>query len=623
MRANEINRKIAVIFATDIVGYSKHMENNENEAVKSLRACENILTKLFIKYDGNLFNTGGDSFFAEFTSAVSAVECGAEFQTQLEEYYRENDPSIKLEFRTGINMGDVVKEKKNLLGDGVNIAARLEALAQPNGISISKSVYDLVNGKVDLKFSDLGVQKIKENEFHAYDVLLKPSHKRTLKVSSKSHTPLLVIFFTAVFILGLVGTLYFNSSSETSQTSLKVLTSDKPSVLIMPFENQTGNKDNDFVGLGITSNLISTLSQNESLLIPSGNTGKIIKKNSLPDKKIKDEYGIEYILRGDVQGVKGNFRITIEMTDLSKDEVVWSQMYELKDSTDIFSVQDKLSLSIMERLSVKTKGSLADKTVTKNPEAYKKHIYALSAYGLKTVEGSEKAEKLWNEAIQLDPENVKLQFMLAWVHWRKVTMGISNDAKKDMKTAYEIATKTIKEADPWAAPNALAGLIELFSKKHEAACARIPILLSLTKDISDLSMANLVIHSCGDLENAISNYEKILITNPHHPAWVFYMYTHALIEDKQYEKAKTFCLQKLQENHNWKGVDQTLYLLLAFIHEKEGNKKMAKKMFDKQRAIDGKGKTAQRIHKEFISKKDKTYLNEVIAALKPYGLEDK
>ena len=129
-----IERKIAVIFATDVVGYSKHIETDENATIKSLRACESLLKDLFEKYKARLFNTGGDSFFGEFESAVAAVECAVEFQNAIKGRNKTADATVKLEFRIGINVGDVVKEKGNLLGDGVNIAARLESLAQAGGI---------------------------------------------------------------------------------------------------------------------------------------------------------------------------------------------------------------------------------------------------------------------------------------------------------------------------------------------------------------------------------------------------------------------------------------------------------------------------------------------------------
>merc|ERR1711965_429350 len=180
MAAKEIDRKIAVIFATDVVNYSKNMEKDESETVKSLRFCEKTLKGLFKKHNGNLFNSGGDSFMAEFVSAVDAVECAVEFQKEIKNRNALSSTNVALEFRVGINMGDVIKEKSNLLGEGVNIVARLEALALPNGISLSKSVFDFVKSKTMHQFNDLGIQKVKQNEFHAFDVVSDPSQKRSL-----------------------------------------------------------------------------------------------------------------------------------------------------------------------------------------------------------------------------------------------------------------------------------------------------------------------------------------------------------------------------------------------------------------------------------------------------------
>ena len=161
MPSNEIDRKIAVIFVADVVGYSKHMEKDEDETLKSYSACETILNNLLEKYKGKIFNTAGDSVLAEFSSAVNAVECGVAFQSEIKKKNESNPSDVKLEFRIGINMGDVVSKDGNLLGDGVNIAARLEALAQPAGITISKSVYDFVVPKTKMSFNDLGIQKVK------------------------------------------------------------------------------------------------------------------------------------------------------------------------------------------------------------------------------------------------------------------------------------------------------------------------------------------------------------------------------------------------------------------------------------------------------------------------------
>ena len=180
----EINRKIAVILATDVVAYSKHMEQNESDTVKNLRSCEQILKKITRNHNGRIFNSGGDSFFIEFPSAVEAVEAAVEFQLQIKKRNTSSEDIIPLEFRIGINSGDVIEEQDNLLGDGINIAARLEALAQPNGICLSKNVFDYVHNKTEFDYSDLGVQRVKQNQFHAYDLLLDPSQKRILKTQN-------------------------------------------------------------------------------------------------------------------------------------------------------------------------------------------------------------------------------------------------------------------------------------------------------------------------------------------------------------------------------------------------------------------------------------------------------
>ena len=218
----EIDRKIAVIFVADVVGYSKHMEKDENATIKSYNACEKILIKLLKKYKGSVFNTAGDSVLAEFPSAVNAVECGVDFQNEIKNRNQSDKVDVKLEFRLGINMGDVVKKDNNLIGDGVNIAARSEALAQPGGITISKSVYDFVVPKTKMSFNDLGVQKVKQNEFHAFDILLEPSQKRTINTKAKLSLPVIGTI-AAIFLMSVLGILYYTilNSNDTQFTVIK------------------------------------------------------------------------------------------------------------------------------------------------------------------------------------------------------------------------------------------------------------------------------------------------------------------------------------------------------------------------------------------------------------------
>ena len=178
MKENEVNWKIAVVFATDVVGYSTAMEENEVQTLNNLRTCRKILEDLFQQHGGRIFNTAGDSVLAEFSSAVSAVVCAVEFQNLIQARNKTSNPKQRMEFRIGINMGDVVIEEGNLYGEGVNIAARLEALAKPNGICLSKNVHELVNSKTQFFFNDLGEKKVKNTLLHAFDLSVNPTRKK-------------------------------------------------------------------------------------------------------------------------------------------------------------------------------------------------------------------------------------------------------------------------------------------------------------------------------------------------------------------------------------------------------------------------------------------------------------
>ena len=469
MSEEEIERKIAVIFATDVVGYSKHMEADESSTIKNLRACEKILTALFEKHKGRLFNTGGDSFLAEFSSAVSAVECAVEFQKAIKDRNSSDDTSVKLEFRIGINSGDVVKEKDNLLGDGVNIAARLEALAQTGGISISKVIYDFIKGKTSYEFHDLGIQKIKQNEFHAYDLILDPSQKRKLDGNNSNISKKKNLAIVAVFAITIVGILVFfgvNSFKPTSKPPTQsTAVADKPSVLIMPFENQTGIDENNYLNSGITENLVSTLSKSELLFIPSSHTGKFVAKNNLTDAQVRADYGIKYVLRGYVQGSSSRLRISAQMTDTASSEVIWSEIFEFSKEKDIFDIQDEIPVGILNKLNVDINsasiGRLDDFT---EPEAFKKYVFARSEFYKFTSEGHKAAIKLLDEAAKIEPNNRLIKRFYGYWYWGRPLFSKSENPEQDNVKALQIAL----EIEDYA----LAGYAELALGRLEDACKR-------------------------------------------------------------------------------------------------------------------------------------------------------
>ena len=337
MSNNDIDRKIAVIFATDLVGYSKHMEKDENATLRGLRECNKIIETIIKKQKGRIFNTGGDSVFAEFPSAVAAVDTAVEFQNQIKDRNDKDTTDIKLEYRIGINMGDVVKEGDNLLGDGVNIAARLEALSQTGGITISKNVYDLVENKTNYEFNDLGIQKVKQNQFHAYDLLLDPSQKRKLKTQSYN-TKLISLIGGAVAAVFLG--LFFSGILETE----KKLDSSK--IVILPFKSLSDTKKEKLLALGISQDLGSKLTKSSKSL-------NILNITKVPKDlmEVSKSTNASYLVDGNIMQIDNMLRVKVDLIDGESVSNIWSETYD-RDLTgkNIFKLQDEIIKQIINEL---------------------------------------------------------------------------------------------------------------------------------------------------------------------------------------------------------------------------------------------------------------------------------
>ena len=612
----EIDRKIAVIFVADVVGYSKHMERDENATIKSYNACEKILNKLLKKYKGSVFNTAGDSVLAEFPSAVNAVECGVDFQNEIKKRNQSDKVDVKLEFRLGINMGDVVKKDNNLIGDGVNIAARLEALAQPNGISISKSVYDFVVPKTKMTFNDLGIQKVKQNEFHAFDILLDSSQKRKLKNQSGSNTTIFTGLAVAL-VIAIAGFFMLNWGENTKE--IKAVISGKPSILIKNFKNMTGDTNNNFLGDGITSNIIATLNKSERFEVPPSSTAKYIQKKELPNTEVREKYGIEFIVTGNIQGNADKLRVTAEMMDVAKNKVIWSEVYDFKKADDIFEIQDSVSLSILKASRIKMVFAPAE-PVSKNAEVYKMHLRGGALFNQNTPESNKAAQKLFEDALLLEPTNPQILSYLAWIFWQKIYMGISKNPNEDIKNGLKYAEASLLYSPNLPGALSATASLEMMAGNYERSCEINRTIGDYIDTIADRALNAAGQHFCGDLENAIVNYEYVLKKAPHISSWVRYLYGYALTEQKAYDKALVFFETELQKKHSWSGTVQTMYVLSAFIKVKQGKEKEATALFEKQKALDGKGKTAKRIKGELFGLRNKTFLNELLQTLAPFGL---
>ena len=613
MTKEKIERKIAVIFATDVVGYSKHMEANESETIHNLRACEAILTKLFEKHEGRLFNTGGDSFLAEFTSAVSAVECAVEFQQAIKERNLLDETSVMLEFRVGINSGDVVKEKENLLGDGVNIAARLEALAQTGGVTISKVIYDFVKGKTAYEFYDLGLQKIKQNEFHAFDLLLETSQKRKIKSDRYISKLYLLIAFAAVLAFGAVIFLsVFDMGTKEqvySDDQLATVKSSSPVMLVYPFENLSSSEKGENFSDAITESMISSLSRYKGISVLSSSTSSDAKSKQFSDASIKKFYNANFIVRGSIQTLSNQSRIQMELTDLSLNRVVWTDKVDFA-AEDIFRVQDKIGDKILTHLQINAvAGSEAKSWAAKYGTTERLTLFLNSReewfkFTPDAYENHTSIIKILEE--QLGEESSVLYNIKGWNLILKITVGKSTDVSKDAAELIRLADLDISENNDVTSYN-LRALVEfrVGSKDCEKSkqYAKKAAELGATADTYIVSGSIWV--ECGDLKEGTRFFEKALRLQPNDSGWNL---TKRLIPMYYLQEEYSKIVSLVEPHLDAIDVAPEMIAFYAFSKLLDGDKNLAKTMFDRAKTRGISKQTLERVirdpskTKEFILK---------------------
>jgi adenylate cyclase len=378
MGNDTIVRKIAVIFVTDVVGFSELMEKNENGTLKNLRACRDILDRLFEEHGGRIFNTAGDSVLAEFQSAVSAVICATEFQKLVKQRNLSMSQESQMWFRIGLNMGDVIIEGTNVYGEGVNNAARLEAFCQPGGVSLSKTIYDFASQKVELSFSDLGSQKVKNTILQVYDVIIDGLEERVLK---------------------------------TLTGPVKSAESKSPTIAVMPFKNMSNDEEQEYFSDGVTEDIIANLSSWKSFPVISRNSTFSFKGQDIKSSEIAQQLGADYIVQGSIRKGGNKVRITANLVDAKDDQQVWSKRWD-RTLDDIFEVQDEVSQEVATLILPALKGKEQDRIKTKLPasfSAWDSYLKALAIYN-QTWAGNDPDEaenaafiELCDDAIAKDP----------------------------------------------------------------------------------------------------------------------------------------------------------------------------------------------------------------------------
>lgn len=363
-----VERKLAAIMAADVVGSSRLMESNEEVAVAELSNFKNLIAGIVDSHHGRIFGGAGDSLVVEFASAVSAVRCALDVQREVELRNHERDAEARIQFRIGINLGDVMIEGENLMGDGVNVAARLEALAPVGGFAVSGSIYEQIRGKVEILFDDAG-------DYHLKNI------SRPVRVWR------------------------WSANSTDATVSRAQETNGKPSVAVLPFINMSGEVEQEYFSDGITEDIITDLSKISDMFVPSRNSSFLYKGKAVVPARVADELSVGHVLEGSVRKSGSRVRITAQLIDAATGGHVWADRFD-RDLTDVFAVQDEITHRIVESLRVTLlpgEKEAIDRIPTDNVEAYNSYLLGRQFFRRHTRTNYELAKRMFETALEHDP----------------------------------------------------------------------------------------------------------------------------------------------------------------------------------------------------------------------------
>ncbi len=443
MATEGFKRKLTVILSADAVGYSRLMGEDEVATLRTLETYKGVITALIQQHRGRVAGSPGDNILTEFASVVDAVQCAVAMQKEIQARNQELPETRRMQFRIGINLGDVIETEDSLYGDGVNIAARLESLADPGGICVSKAAFDLIETKLPLGYEYLGGQILKNiaKPVCAYKVIMEP--RVTVKAPAQE-------------------------VEKASQQQMAFPLPDKPSIAVLPFLNLTGEQSQDFFCDGLSESLITALSKMPQLFVIARDSTFRYKGEGVKTKQVSEELGVQYVLEGSVQRAGDRVRITAQLSDALTGQYLWSERYD-RSLKDIFDLQDEITMKVLTELRVKifTVGETA-RIVTKETNNLQAYLKVLEAdwYKNQNNKGANAvALRLSLEAVRLDPNYPMAHIVLSRALAQEVWLGASESPQETLANAMKEAHRAI-ELDSSSA-EALAAAANIFLLLHQ------------------------------------------------------------------------------------------------------------------------------------------------------------
>ncbi len=525
----KVTRKLRAILSADVKGYSLLMTKDEASTIKTLKEYRSIMSELIKHHSGRVVDAPGDNLLAEFSSAVNAVQCSVEIQNELKERNADLPEDKQLVFRIGVNIGDVIQDGDSLYGEGVNIAARIEGLADPGGVCISRNTYDHIRNKLDFGYEYLGEHDVKniKQPVRVYKILMAKKdagklidEKRFLgRISRK--TAMAVIMGLIIIAGGLIGwNIYLHQSKRIEPVSLDKMAyplPDKPSIAVLPFANLSGDPAKEYLSDGLTEEIINALSKSPRFFVIARNSTFTYKGKAVKIQQVAEELGVHYVMEGSVQWSGDRVRITVQLIDALKGYHLFSERYD-RELKDIFSLQDEITMKVMTGMGVTLKveamASLAKKG-TNSLDAYLKWIQAVSYTQNFNKENVIIARRLAKESLSLDPEYANPYTTLAAANIIEVYVGASTSPGESLSQAEDMARKSLAFDNSNVLAHIQLSIIYVFRRQFEKALIQAEKIIALAPSSSmvNFMMGTALLH-LERPEEAITYLNKSLRLNP-------------------------------------------------------------------------------------------------------------
>jgi len=513
-----LERKLAAILAADVVGYSRLMGEDEAGTLERLNCLRRELVQPKItERKGRIVKLMGDGLLAEFPSVVEAVQCAVDIQRGMNEREPEITDERRIRLRIGVNLGDIIVEGSDIYGDGVNVAARLEGLADPGTIYVSGTVFDHVKAKVDLDFVDLGEQEVKniEQPVQIYRIALNTG------MGAKT---------TADALIG-------------RATVLKL--PDKPSIAVLPFTNMSGDPEQEYFADGITEDVITELSRFRDLFVIARNSSFAYKNKSTKVQEVAKDLGVRYVVEGSVRAAGKRVRVTAQLIDGLSGHHIWAERYD-RELTDIFVVQDEITQMVVSTVAGRVKLTSQDSAIRKPTEDMDAYTWVLRGQGIVADSAVKhlEARRAYERAAELDPTYARAYAGLAMCD----LVGMANHWEESDESALDhgldCAAQAVALDHDDSKSQYLLGHFLLLKGRLKEAMLHNERAVSLNPNDADaLASMGKYYHETGALEEAINCYMRAIRLNPYHPVWYLWQLGLAYYTSKRYEDA----LSTLQE----------------------------------------------------------------------------